>query len=1099
MSGSLAVAMNAHGALEVFVRGIDGVLCHKWQTKAGAGPWSDWESLGAPSNLKMSNLLAVATNGGLRDMHAFVVGTDNALWHIWFKDQQDAMWDQWESFGGVVQSVLGVQLNQDDRLEVFSQGTDGALWHTFQMERGGSVWSGWRPLGGLITAPMHVARNQDGRLEVFVRGRDGDLLHNYQTKPGDPRQPDGGPWSGWASLGGSIAEALVAGYDNAGRQHVFAQWTDGSVRHIYQTVANHGPWSNEVTGTWESLGGVITGLLVLNYNQDGRIDLFARGKNNDLLHNYQIDPNSGPWVGSDWKPLGGEIKGVLKTFFNADYRMEVFADRSDGALWHIWQGKPNDESSWSDWDSLGVIPFFNYGKTLMFQPSATVEPTNLADLVAMVRGAENSNQRAHAFGSGWSFSDCVRTNDVLIDTGQLNSTIPRAQAVQQALKSSYSQDPNLLYHIQGGITIRDLYQRLDNFVDPGTRQPRPLALETMADSAGQTLAGAISTGSHGADKLFGFFQFTPPMADSVLAIHLVGTSGTQYWIEPSQGITDPDKLRQFVAPGANIIYDDKTFNAVLVSLGCMGVVYSLVLRVRDQFNLIETTIETTWKGFQAKFFTWINDPANRYLKAILVPYIDSTGDSPCLVITRAIANPQSGKPDRLNSDDSLKVGESITSQNDLFTLVLQGDGNLVLYWSGGPAIWGAGTEGKSVAQAIMQGDGNFVMYGPQGEYVWDTATDNHPGAFLIVQNDGNVVIYDQGGNYLWDTGTNNTSCGGDPKQTKQAVTDMVAEMVGVFPFSHGLTVKGILETPGDQYGRLVEAINYILEQAAELRPVLVKHYPSILRALWPAGTCGGKSYGVADLVNRGPRNASSGGAYSIEVAVKAYDDQNNLTFAPFVNDLLMAVATANNTFLAGWLALRFTGGTRASLGMQQWPLTCHVEVSTVPGVDRLKELLGTILGLGYNAGGLPHMGQMLDIAIEPGGRIYPRFQEWRDVYQQISGGKHTFANALSDRWQLTTPPLGTISVGVELNNKVGTRHTIKVTVTDSATRSAIQGATVAVFNAVGGEQATGTTDSQGAVSLTYTRCLDPETHTEMECDGTVSKDGYQNGDFITPI
>src|SRR5713226_699236 len=35
--GSLAVAMNAHGGLEVFARGIDGVLCHISQTNSG---WS---------------------------------------------------------------------------------------------------------------------------------------------------------------------------------------------------------------------------------------------------------------------------------------------------------------------------------------------------------------------------------------------------------------------------------------------------------------------------------------------------------------------------------------------------------------------------------------------------------------------------------------------------------------------------------------------------------------------------------------------------------------------------------------------------------------------------------------------------------------------------------------------------------------------------------------------------------------------------------------------------------------------------------------------------------------------------------------------------
>jgi hypothetical protein len=112
--------------------------------------------------------------------------------------------------------------------------------------------------------------------------------------------------------------------------------------------------------------------------------------------------------------------------------------------------------------------------------------------------------------------------------------------------------------------------------------------------------------------------------------------------------------------------------------------------------------------------------------------------------------------DRLNPNDDLAVAGAISAPNGSSTLVMQGDGNLVLYRAGGTARWASNTEGKSVSQAIMQGDGNFVMYGPGGEYVWDTATDGHPGAYLIVQDDGNVVIYDPAGVPLWASNTNVT-------------------------------------------------------------------------------------------------------------------------------------------------------------------------------------------------------------------------------------------------------------------------------------------------------------------------------------------------------
>jgi hypothetical protein len=175
----------------------------------------------------------------------------------------------------------------------------------------------------------------------------------------------------------------------------------------------------------------------------------------------------------------------------------------------------------------------------------------------------------------------------------------------QPLETSDPQDPNKkvplislalnpgatrnLVHIQAGISIRALYQYVDS---------RGFALETMGGSSGQTIAGAISTGTHGGDFTMG------PLADSVLALHIVGAGGIQYWIEPSAGITDPTLLKQFVVPDlspGNIIYDDTLFNASLVALGCMGIVYAIVLRVAPRYDLIEATSAISWNDFKANF------------------------------------------------------------------------------------------------------------------------------------------------------------------------------------------------------------------------------------------------------------------------------------------------------------------------------------------------------------------------------------------------------------------------------------------------------------------------------------------------------------------
>jgi len=89
----------------------------------------------------------------------------------------------------------------------------------------------------------------------------------------------------------------------------------------------------------------------------------------------------------------------------------------------------------------------------------------------------------------------------------------------------------------------------------------------------------------------------------------------------------------------------------------------------------------------------------------------------------------------------LNVGDTLYSPGGACYLVLQGDGNLVLYQtSPNQAIWATGTEGKSSQFAAMQGDGNFVIYDNSGNALWSTGTDGNNNAFLTVLDQGCVNI-----------------------------------------------------------------------------------------------------------------------------------------------------------------------------------------------------------------------------------------------------------------------------------------------------------------------------------------------------------------------
>ncbi len=98
---------------------------------------------------------------------------------------------------------------------------------------------------------------------------------------------------------------------------------------------------------------------------------------------------------------------------------------------------------------------------------------------------------------------------------------------------------------------------------------------------------------------------------------------------------------------------------------------------------------------------------------------------------------------------SLERNQSVTSNTA--HLVMQSDGNLVIYDEFGRARWSTGTVGQGW-RAVFQEDGNFVVYTASGRAVWSSRTAGHPGSRLAVQDDGNVVIYD-GSQAIWSSRT----------------------------------------------------------------------------------------------------------------------------------------------------------------------------------------------------------------------------------------------------------------------------------------------------------------------------------------------------------
>jgi hypothetical protein len=107
---------------------------------------------------------------------------------------------------------------------------------------------------------------------------------------------------------------------------------------------------------------------------------------------------------------------------------------------------------------------------------------------------------------------------------------------------------------------------------------------------------------------------------------------------------------------------------------------------------------------------------------------------------------QIASPTRLNAGDYIK------SPDGRYTLVMQDDGNLVLYSADTASIWNSGTAGQPGSYAVMQNDGNLVVYNSGNVPLWWSGTWGNGASTLKLQNDGNLVVYRNSDNaFTWAT------------------------------------------------------------------------------------------------------------------------------------------------------------------------------------------------------------------------------------------------------------------------------------------------------------------------------------------------------------
>jgi len=92
--------------------------------------------------------------------------------------------------------------------------------------------------------------------------------------------------------------------------------------------------------------------------------------------------------------------------------------------------------------------------------------------------------------------------------------------------------------------------------------------------------------------------------------------------------------------------------------------------------------------------------------------------------------------DKLFATERLLPGDQLKSENGDHTFIFQRDGNLVLLRNG-KVYWNSGTAGKAAEMLVMQTDGNLVLYGYDRSDLWTSKTSGGGNtSFFYIQNDG---------------------------------------------------------------------------------------------------------------------------------------------------------------------------------------------------------------------------------------------------------------------------------------------------------------------------------------------------------------------------
>src|SRR5438067_8875176 len=183
------------------------------------------------------------------------------------------------------------------------------------------------------------------------------------------------------------------------------------------------------------------------------------------------------------------------------------------------------------------VRWTNWAGDQYCRPAEVRHPADLSELCETVAAASQRGLRVRVAGSGHSFSDVACADGLMLQLDRMTSVLEVDRESRLA-------------RVQAGITIRELSRELDR---------HGLAFENLGDIDVQTIAGAISTATHGTGVRL------PNISAQVAELTLVLADGSTLRCAPET--------------------DGELFRAARVSLGALGVIAEVTLRCVPAFTL----------------------------------------------------------------------------------------------------------------------------------------------------------------------------------------------------------------------------------------------------------------------------------------------------------------------------------------------------------------------------------------------------------------------------------------------------------------------------------------------------------------------------------